>query len=108
MENNTKGSTGKTHNHDYCCTTKEVWPGARFSKLPVITGPVKLFCFSFQVGVSEFRFENCTVKVSARETKLTSLEVRTRPTFLEILISKYDFGPVKLPGLSRNGPLVTD
>ena len=28
-------------------------PGARFSKLPVITGPVKLFCFSFQVGVSE-------------------------------------------------------
>ena len=28
-------------------------PGARFSKLPVITGPVKLFCFSFQLGVSE-------------------------------------------------------
>ena len=28
-------------------------PGARFSKLPVITGPVKVFCFSFQVGVSE-------------------------------------------------------
>ena len=27
--------------------------GARFSKLPVITGPLKLFCFSFQVGVSE-------------------------------------------------------
>ena len=22
-------------------------PGARFSKLPVITGPVKLFCFPF-------------------------------------------------------------
>ena len=51
------------------------------------------------------RFENCTVKVSVRETKLTSLEARTRPTFLETLISKYDFGPVKLPGLSRNGPL---
>ena len=28
-------------------------PGARFSKLPVITGPVKLFCFPFQMGVSE-------------------------------------------------------
>ena len=28
-------------------------PGARFSKLPVITGPVKLFCFPFQIGVSE-------------------------------------------------------
>ena len=26
-------------------------PGARFSKLPVITGPVKLFCFPFQMGV---------------------------------------------------------
>ena len=26
------------------------------------------------------------------------------PYFLETLISKYDFGPVKLPGLSRNGP----
>ena len=58
----------------------------------------------FIPGGSFRRFENCTVKVSARETKLTSLEVRTRPTFLEILISKYDFGPVKLPGLSRNRP----
>ena len=28
------------------------WPGAHFSKLPVITGPVKLFCFPFQMGVS--------------------------------------------------------
>ena len=27
------------------------------------------------------------------------------PTFLDTLISKYDFGLVKLPGLSRNGPL---
>ena len=28
-------------------------PGARFSKLQVITGPVKLFCFPFQKGVSK-------------------------------------------------------
>ena len=28
-------------------------PGARFSKFPVITGPVKLFCFPFQIGVSK-------------------------------------------------------
>ena len=28
--------------------------GARFSKLPVITGPVKLFCFLFQKEVSKF------------------------------------------------------
>ena len=45
-----------------------------------------------------------SIKLSAKETKLTSLEVRTHPTILENLISKYDFGPVKLPRLSRNGP----
>ena len=56
---------------------------------------------SFIPAKSFKRFENCTGK----ETKWTSLEVRTHPTFLETLISKYDFGPVKLPGLSRNGPL---
>ena len=28
-------------------------PGARFSKLPVITLPVKLFCFPLQMGVSK-------------------------------------------------------
>ena len=28
-------------------------PWACFSKLPVITGPVKLFCFPFQTGVSK-------------------------------------------------------
>ena len=50
------------------------------------------------------RFENCTVKLSAKETKWTSLEVRTHPTFLDTLISKYDFQPIKLPGLSRNRP----
>ena len=27
--------------------------GARFSKLPVITGPVIMFCFSFQMRVSK-------------------------------------------------------
>ena len=50
-------------------------------------------------------FENGRVKLLATETKWASLEVRTQHTFLENLISKYDFGPVKLPGLSRNGPL---
>ena len=28
-------------------------PEARLSKLPVITGPVRLFCFPFQMGVSK-------------------------------------------------------
>ena len=76
-----------------------------FLEAPVITGPVKLFCFPFQMRVSLKSFENCKVNLSAKETKWTSLEVRTQPNFLETLISKYDFGPVKLPGLSRNGPL---
>ena len=62
--------------------------GARFSKLPIITGPVKLFSlFSIPDGIFE-TFENYTVKFSAKETKWTSLEVRTHPTFLETSISK--------------------
>ena len=51
------------------------------------------------------RFENCTAKLSAKETEWTLLEIRRQPIFFETLISKYDIGPVKLPGLSRNGPL---
>ena len=30
---------------------KFLTPGIRFSQLPLITGPVKLFCFLFQMGV---------------------------------------------------------
>ena len=45
------------------------------------------------------------MELLANETKWTSLEDRTHPTFLETLIQKYDSGPVKLPGLPRNGPL---
>ena len=55
------------------------------------------------MGVSK-TFESYIVKFSAKETKWTSLEARTHPSFLETLILKYDFGLVKLPGLSRNGP----
>ena len=59
------------------------------------------------MGVSK-SFEYYTVKLLAKETKWTLVEFRTHPTCLEILISKSDFGPVKLPGLSRNGPLAGD
>ena len=60
----------------------------------------------FSILEGSFRsFENYTVELLANETKWTSLEDRTHPTFLETLIQKYDSGPVKLPGLSRNGPL---
>ena len=61
------------------------------------------FLFSIPDG-SFKRFQNCTIKVSAKETKWTLLEVRTHPSFLEALISKSDSVPIKLPGLSRNGP----
>ena len=62
----------------------------------------------FSILEGSFRsFENYTVELLANETKWTSLEDRTHPTFLETLIQKYDSGPVKLPGLSRNGPLAS-
>ena len=65
--------------------------------------------FLFCVPDGSFkRFENCTVKLLAKETKWTSLEARTHPTFLEHLISKSDSGPVKLPGLLRNWPQDTN
>ena len=47
----------------------------------------------FSIPGGSFKsFENYTVKLWAKETKSTSLEVRTHPTFP--------------PGLSRNGPLL--
>ena len=53
-------------------------------------------CNLFSIPDGSFKsFESFKVKVSAKETKWTSLEFRTPPTFLETLISKYDFGPVK-------------
>ena len=62
----------------------------------------------FSIPDGSFKtFESCTVKLSAKETKWTSLEVRTHPSFLETLISKEDTGPVNLPVLSRNGPKVS-
>ena len=59
---------------------------------------------SIKDGSSVKSFENGTVTLSAKETKWTSLGVRTHSTLLETLILKYDFGLVKLPGLSRNRP----
>ena len=44
------------------------------------------------------------IKLSVNETKWSSLLARTRALILYILIWIYDFGPVKLPGLSRSGP----
>ena len=46
------------------------------------------------------------VKLSVNETQWSSLLARTRALILYISIGIFDFGPEKLPGLSRNGPLV--
>ena len=46
------------------------------------------------------------IKLSVNETKWSSLLARTGALILYILIWIFDFGPEKLPGLSRNGPQV--
>ena len=48
-----------------------IGPGARFSKLPVITEPI-LKAVLFSTPDESFkRFESCTVTLSAKETKWT-------------------------------------
>ena len=47
------------------------------------------------------------IKLSVNETKWSCLLARTRAVILYISIWIFDFGPVKLPGLSRNGPQST-
>ena len=91
-------------------TTSVNYAPIQTSRGPFLEAPgnyrARYLVLFFILDSSFKRFENCTVKLSAKETKWTSLEVRTHPTFLENFISKYDFGPVKFTGLSRNGPLV--
>ena len=48
------------------------------------------------------------MKLSVNETQWSSLLARTRALTLYISIGIFDFGPEKLPGLSRNGPLVAE
>ena len=50
-------------------------------------------------------FASYMIKLSVNETKWSSLLARTLALILSILIWIFDFGPEKLPGLSRNGPL---
>ena len=45
------------------------------------------------------------IELSVSEKKWSSLLARTRALILYISIWIFDFGPEKLPGLSRNGPL---
>ena len=45
------------------------------------------------------------IELSVNETKWCSLLASTRAFIRYISIRIFDFGPVKLPGRSRNGPL---
>ena len=74
---------------------------ARFSKVPIIDGPCKLFYIKDRSFNS---FASNMIKLSVNETKWSSLLARTRALILYISILRFDFGPEKLPGLSRNGP----
>ena len=47
------------------------------------------------------------MKSSVHEVKLTGLWARNCATIQQVLISNFTFGPEKLPGLSKNGPLVS-
>ena len=49
-------------------------------------------------------FASNVIKLSVNETKWSCLLARTRALILYISIWIFDFGPVKLPGLWRNGP----
>ena len=52
-------------------------------------------------------FASNMIKLSVNETKWSSLLARTGALILYISIWIFDFGPVKLPGLSRNWPLIS-
>ena len=60
-------------------------PGVRPSKLPVVTGRVKPFWFPFKMWVLKVLK---IMQFSAKETKRTSLEVRTHISFLH---TDFDF-----------------
>ena len=81
----------------------------RFSKVP-ITFQARKAVYVCRVCIQDQSFNNFenefdTMKLSANEAKLTGLCARNSATIQQVLILKVAFGPEKLPGLSRNGPL---
>ena len=52
----------------------------------------------------ERKFENHTIKLSAKETKWTGSGVRACFSILLLLILKYSVRPVKLARIPRTGP----
>ena len=83
-------------------------PGTRFCKVPVTSCPKSCLCLPRLLQDQSFNnFENDTMKLSANEAKLTALCTRNFSTIQKVLILKFAFGTERLPGLSRNGPLIS-
>ena len=70
-------------------------PGARFSKFPIINGPVKLLLFTWKIKVS-IVLHSYMIELSVSETKWSILLARTRALILFISIWIFDFGPKKV------------
>ena len=85
--------------------TSSCAPGTRFSKAPITNGPVKLLLFTCNCRGLK-RFAAKMIKLSVSETQWSSLLARTRALIRYISNWIFDFGPEKLPGLSRNRPQV--
>ena len=89
----------------WCVAVTILW-GPFLESLDNFSGPKSAFVFTVFAWDQSFNnFENDTMKLSVNEAKLTGLWARNFTTIQLLLISKFAFGPEKLPGLSRNGSL---
>ena len=68
------------------------------------SAPKSRFVFAFKIKVSNINFEN-HIRLSVNEAKLTGFWASNFATIQQVLTLKFAFGPEKVSGLSRNGPL---
>ena len=84
-------------------TTEKHRPGARFSKLPVITGPVKMLSFPFQTGVSKGLK---VIQWSYQLKKQNGLHYKSEHTllFLRLWLQNMISGPLSYRVFRETGP----
>ena len=82
---------------------KERGRGARFSKVAIINGLVKPSLFTCKIEVLIVLHLNMIKLPVNEKKKWSTFLARTRALILFISIWIFDFGPEKLPGVSRNG-----
>ena len=74
----------------------------------IFSGPKNFYICCVCIQDHSFNnFEN-TMKQSVNEAKLTGLWATNCGTIQQVLIWKFVFGPEKLPGLSRDAPLISN